>query len=149
MLHKVALIFVFLFAMPAMAHDSVPVVSEVSFDFASNRSYYACSYAERRFEQMVEAMHGKVEKMRCYGGLPDFTSISIKAEVQHMAFGDEPKSIGHHEWLDVSIKGRDACTFNKKMVMSLLSVFTTQGLQAQDNCWHSEGRYSFEFQVLK
>jgi hypothetical protein len=123
----------------ALAQTADMVEKNSSFFYTSSRSYYACSYAESRAKNFIKEMGGEVVKIRCTGGLPDFSYVDVDMTYRAAVTG---------VWKSVSLRGNESCEFNTKLIESLIPNFKTQNMVAREFCNDSSGRYQYTFEAL-
>lgn len=131
------IVLVSLFSVNALAE-----VADINFTFTSPRSAYSCDYAKTQFKNYVAGLGGEIERLNCSGGLPHSTFVSLRSKVVTPNPDEENTS-----WATVEFKGNKSCEFNSRMIQKIISNFRTRNLQARDNCWYSEGRYSYTLEV--
>tara|TARA_B100001248_G_scaffold261746_1_gene254055 strand:+ start:59676 stop:60068 length:393 start_codon:yes stop_codon:yes gene_type:complete len=115
--------------------------AEISYTHVGNRSFYACSYAEKRMENYLQAMGAEIVNLRCTGGLPDFNTLRVSAEIVVPGQGESV------EWVPVEFIGNEACEFNNGMIKKVMEPFQVRNVESRENCWFSEGRYMYRFEV--
>lgn len=132
-------------ALSSLSFANMDSVKEVTVNFMSFRTYYACSYAENQTRTYLQAMGADVKSVRCIGGIQHHeldNSLRIKAKYVM------PAATNAEQWISVNLKGRESCDLNTKIIDTLMNEFQVRNTDVQKRCMDANGRFSYSFQVL-
>ncbi len=118
---------------------------EVTIHFSSFRTYYSCDYAENQTAKYLKGMGAEVLSVRCYGGIDHNnidSSLRIKAKYQL------PTVANQENWVSLNIQGREACDLNTTILDKLISQFSVRNSSVTKRCIDSQGRFSYNLQIL-
>ena len=135
--------------------ESLAERQEKSFEFNwnSNRSYYACSYAEGQAQKFLRALGAQEIATDCRGGIetgtPQWSWAPLNLKAQYVSAvqsenGNEPVTNQK-----VILRGSESCEFNVKLIEKILANVDHKLIKKSSTCFDARGSFRYEVEVLK
>ena len=157
---KLLLAFVSIFSLQSFA--SLELGSEVlanrteksiEFNWNSNRSYYACSYAEGQARKYLRALGAQDISTDCRGGIeygrPQWSWMPLSLDAQFTVLEQNDNGSEPVTNQKVVLRGNESCEFNVKLIQKLLAQVNHTLVKKSVNCFEARGSYRFEVEVVK
>lgn len=110
------------------------------YHYSNFNAYYACSYAEAQVTKTLTALGAEGVSTSCTGGIDhgQYMPVSVTATYEGVVKGQS----------QVTIKGREACEFNVKLINAAVKHLGHEVSSGQANCWDASGNYKFVINLL-
>lgn len=154
---KLLLAIVSIFSLQTMAAELGSEVlanrteKSIEFNWTSNRSYYACSYAEGQTRKYLRALGAQDISTDCDGGIeygqPYWLPLSLTADFSvYTQDGNGTEPVTNQK---VVLRGNESCEFNVKLIEKILSQVSHTLVKKSVNCFEARGSYRYEIEVVK
>jgi len=110
------------------------------YHYSNINAYYACSYAEAQVAKTLIVLGAQGVTTTCTGGIDhgQFMPVSVTATYEGVVKGQS----------QVTIKGRESCEFNVKLINAAVDQLGHEVASAKSNCWDASGNYKYVINLL-